>query len=111
MHLDEYQAQAMRTANDPNPEREMLCAALGLCGETGEFAEHIKKHIFHHRPLDDHAAGIELGDVLWYLAYAAQSIGMTLEDIARMNLEKLRKRYPHVGPMAVRQDHNTGSER
>ncbi len=36
----------------------------------------------------------ELGDVAWYLALTAYAIGYDLEDILRMNIEKLRARYP-----------------
>ena len=37
-------------------------------------------------------AGKELGDCLWYLAVIAARFGYTLEEIAEMNVEKLRDR-------------------
>ena len=34
----------------------------------------------------------ELGDVLWYLAVLAKDLGLSLDDIARHNIEKLHDR-------------------
>ena len=72
-------------------------AALGLAGESGEIADHVKKVMFHGHPLDDPTRdkiAKEIGDILWYCAMGAQGIGLGLGDIARMNVEKLKKRYP-----------------
>ncbi len=68
--------------------------ALGLAGEVGEVVELIKKDRFHSRPLDRTKLCSELGDVLWYLTYLAASFGLTLEEIAGANRDKLRARYP-----------------
>ena len=35
----------------------------------------------------------ELGDVLWYIAETASGLGVTLEEVAQYNLDKLHKRY------------------
>ena len=44
--------------------------------------------------LDKHHLAMELGDVAWYIAVTAQAIGYDLETVLRMNIEKLRRRYP-----------------
>lgn len=88
-----YQDRAMRTCPSGPPDRLVL-AALGLAGETGEFVEMVKKHRFHALPLDRQKASKELGDVLWYLTLAADSLGLELFDIATENLAKLDARYP-----------------
>ena len=36
----------------------------------------------------------ELGDAAWYLAVSADALGYPLERVLRMNLDKLRARYP-----------------
>ena len=51
-------------------------------------------HVMRGRPLDRDAVALELGDALWCLAVAADTLGISLNDIARRNLEKLRSRYP-----------------
>lgn len=69
-------------------------AVLGLNGEAGEIADHVKKAVFHGHTLDHVALAKELGDILWYVAQAATASGFGLDEIAAMNIEKLRKRYP-----------------
>lgn len=94
MNFDEYQKLAMRTANLTAGELRLAYLGLGLTGEAGEVAEHIKKHIGHGHDLDIEKLSKELGDVLWYVAVMADALGLELGDIATRNIEKLRKRYP-----------------
>ena len=69
-------------------------AMPGLTGEAGEVAELIKKHLYHATPLDQDALVKELGDCLWYVAAFANVLGLSLDDVAERNIEKLRRRYP-----------------
>jgi NTP pyrophosphatase (non-canonical NTP hydrolase) len=89
-NIDEYQELAMRTAGSP----DRVMPALGLAGEVGEYVELIKKWRYHGKDLDLDKAAKELGDVLWYVAVAARSIGLDLSDVAERNIAKLRERYP-----------------
>ena len=96
MTINEYQAAALRTAQTDKLAASdlLLNSVLGLCGESGEVADLVKKHLFQGHDLDlDHVAK-ELGDVAWYLAVGAYAIGLDLESIFRMNKEKLEARYP-----------------
>lgn len=90
MNANEYQLLAMRTANGGN----LVNATLGLAGESGEVADLIKKAEFQGHPLDEDKLVEELGDVLWYVALAAETLGVSLEDIMRRNIDKLWSRYP-----------------
>ena len=95
MNVNEYQQKAMRTMNKELSGKEILVnAALGLCGEAGEAADIIKKHIFHDHELDRDGLIKELGDVAWYIAEAATALGVSLEEVLSKNIEKLQKRYP-----------------
>ena len=94
MTLDEYQALARRTLGDRPPDQQLANAALGLAGEAGEVADHIKKHLFHTFPLDQGEVVKELGDCLWYVAAMCTTLGISMDHVARTNVEKLRRRYP-----------------
>jgi NTP pyrophosphatase (non-canonical NTP hydrolase) len=95
MDADEYQRLALRTEAPGRAQRErLLNAALGLCGEAGEFADSLKKWGFHSHPLDADELRKELGDVLWYAALACDALGLRLGDVMAENIDKLRRRYP-----------------
>jgi NTP pyrophosphatase (non-canonical NTP hydrolase) len=93
--LGGYQGEARRTVNRALTEdQRLLDAAAGLAEEAGEVLAHVRKHLFRGRPLDREALTLELGDALWCLAIAADTLGISLHDVARRNVEKLRARYP-----------------
>ncbi|WP_129626915.1 nucleoside triphosphate pyrophosphohydrolase family protein [Candidatus Oscillochloris fontis] len=95
MDANEYQILALRTEAGGRSERErLLNAALGLCGEAGEFADTLKKAEFHGHTLDADALRKELGDVLWYAALACDALGVQMGEVMAQNIEKLRRRYP-----------------
>ena len=92
---NDYQTEALRTASSMNPQYPMfLNGVLGLAGESGECVDMVKKFLFQGHELDKEHLAKELGDVAWYLAVTAHAIGYDLETILRMNVEKLRARYP-----------------
>lgn len=107
MTINEYQKEAMRSAN-PNGIN-LSNTALGLCGESGEVADMIKKHLHQGHELDKEHMAKELGDVAWYLALGATIIGYDLEDILQMNVDKLRARYPK-GFDAQRSQHRENTD-
>lgn len=67
---------------------------LGLTGESGEAADVVKKLIFHGHDWNQEKFLLELGDVLWYLAYSAKAAGSNLQEVAEKNIAKLLLRYP-----------------
>jgi NTP pyrophosphatase (non-canonical NTP hydrolase) len=95
VELSEYQRLSRRTAEYPR-ETWLAYPALGLAGEAGEVAEHAKKAIRDDdgQVSEERRAAMskELGDVLWYVAQLASELGLELDEIAQVNLAKLRSR-------------------
>lgn len=93
MNFNDYQEKA-RTTAIYSKNYKVIYPTLGLCGESGEIAEKIKKWI-----RDDEAKELtdeqllllkkELGDVLWYISNLAFDLNLKLDDIAELNIEKL----------------------
>lgn len=95
MDANEYQKYALRTQKaDRDPRDRLIVSMMGLCGEAGEASNIVKKHVFHGHDLDREHLKEELGDVAWYLAAAADAIGVSLNDILQANIDKLYARYP-----------------
>ena len=95
MTINEYQQLAMKTLNPALDKRDVLInGVMGLCGESGEAIDIVKKWLAQGHELDKEALAKELGDIAWYLAETAYALDIPLEQILRMNLEKLQKRYP-----------------
>ena len=95
MTPNEYQKLAMTTLNPELSPRDVLInSVMGLCGESGEAINLVKKHLHQGHPLDREGLIKELGDIAWYLAEAATALDVSLEEIMERNIEKLKKRYP-----------------
>ena len=95
MKANEYQELAMRTLNPNLNKRDVLInSVMGLCGESGEAIDIVKKWLAHGHPLDKEKLIKELGDVAWYLAEAATALDVPLEEIFEKNIDKLKARYP-----------------
>ena len=95
MNLDEYQLACGETANYPGSGEllGLLYTSLGLAGESGELCDKVKKVIrdSNMKLTDERREALvyELGDVLWYVARTAHELGITLSEVARLNIDKL----------------------
>ena len=95
MEVNEYQELAMTTLNADLSKKDVLInSVMGLCGESGEAIDIVKKWLAQGHELDKEHLAKELGDIAWYLAEAATARDLSLEEILRANIEKLKKRYP-----------------
>lgn len=97
MDFKEYQEQTKKTALYPKVGENYVYPTLGLVGESGEIAEKVKK-IFRDNEgqlTEEILATLkkELGDVLWYLSQLSTELGLSLDDVAQHNIEKLASRH------------------
>ena len=79
------------------PTERLLTAAVGLCAESGEFTEVIKKIVFQGKePTEENLFHLkrEMGDIMWYFMQACMALDVSPEEIIEMNVEKLKSRYP-----------------
>jgi NTP pyrophosphatase (non-canonical NTP hydrolase) len=102
MTPNEYQKLALRTEMTPDFVRgtlddrmmaRLLHALLGMCTETGEIQDMVKKHMMYGKEFDPINVIEECGDLLWYTALALDAVGYSLEDCMRRNIEKLCVRF------------------
>ena len=95
MNVNDYQKEAMTLLNPALTEKDVLMNALmGLCGESGEAIDLMKKHLYQGHDLDKEKLVKELGDIAWYLAEAATGLNIELSEVLQRNLDKLHARYP-----------------
>jgi NTP pyrophosphatase (non-canonical NTP hydrolase) len=95
MTANEYQKLAMTTLNPALSKKDVLInGAMGLCGESGEVIDIVKKWLAQGHELDKDKILKELGDVAWYLAEVAYALDTPLDEVLSANIEKLRARYP-----------------
>ena len=95
MTINEYQKLALTTLNPELSKKDVLInGVMGLCGESGEAIDIVKKWLAQGHELDKEKLVKELGDICWYLAETATALDLSLEDVMRANIEKLQKRYP-----------------
>lgn len=99
MQLDHFQVEALKTAIYPQrgtkSEAAIAYASLGLAEEAGEVAGKIKRVFRGDFELNDETREIiakELGDVLWYLSALSFELGYSLNEIAELNLLKIKDR-------------------
>ena len=99
MNLNDYQKLAARTINKKLSHYAMARHALarhalfGMCGEVGELHSLYQK-VYQGHMLDLGHAKKELGDLLWFVAEFCTANGWNLEDVAQLNIDKLKARFP-----------------
>lgn len=94
MTLNEYQGLAARTINPKLDASEQRLHALhGMVGEIGEMHS-IYQKIYQGHSFDGEHMKKELGDLLWFVAEYCTGFGWDLDEIATMNIDKLRARFP-----------------
>ena len=90
----EYQLQAARTINyNLTPQAIEAHALHGMSGEIGEI-HGIYQKIYQGHKYDEEHLKKEVGDLLWFIAEYCTALGWTLSDVAQMNIDKLKARYP-----------------
>ena len=94
MTLNEYQQSAAEFMNkDIGSAEQLLHALFGMASEVGEL-HGIYQKFYQGHPIDEEHCMKELGDILWMISEYATVMGISLNDVAHMNIAKLTARYP-----------------
>jgi NTP pyrophosphatase (non-canonical NTP hydrolase) len=98
--LDRYEKFVTGLASERSMESahaRLATAGLGLAGEAGEFADVVKKILFHDLEYTDDVKQrllLELSDVMWYVTFTACNVlGVGIQEVIDANFEKLSARY------------------
>ena len=98
MEFDEYQKLAARTGVFDSEDKNyiLMYLSMGLAGETGEVIEKVK-HVIRDQggALSDEKKELlkkEIGDILWYASQLARALGLSFDEIAQLNIQKLADR-------------------
>lgn len=95
MDIMEYQEKAKRTVNTNLKRTEQISnLCMGLCGESGEVVDYLKKGLYHDHKLYKQELIKELGDIMWYLTNIATFFEIPMTFILDENIKKLEERYP-----------------
>lgn len=93
MNFNEYQQLAFRTVSQTHNASMELHALHGMVGEIGELHSLYQK-TFQGHEFDNNHAKKELGDLLWFIAEYCSAMGWSMSDVAQMNIDKLKARFP-----------------
>lgn len=104
---DEYQRAALRTERTPpfvkgtnaatisdHGFARLMHGMIGICTETGELQDMVKKALIYNKPFDNVNVLEECGDVLWYIALALDAAGYSMSECMEKNIDKLKTRFP-----------------
>jgi len=86
----------------------LMTGAVGLCCESGEFMEIVKKILFQGKELTEDNREhliVEMGDIFWYFSQACMALGVTFDEVVLRNALKLQARYPE-GKFTVTRSEN-----
>lgn len=95
MTAKEYMTAAQRTSNTQCGIAKLKNGIMGLCGESGECIDLLKKLLFQGHELNRTKMIEELGDVMWYVVETCVGLDIDLEQLFDLNIAKLERRYPN----------------
>lgn len=78
-----------------NKVLDFLHMTMALCSESGEFADEVKKAVFHSKETRIIDLVDELGDVFFYLTCITNFLGISIQDVMQANIIKIQQRYPY----------------
>lgn len=97
INFNEYQKKSRETYGEIKTHNNpIVYPTLGLVNEAGEVAGKVKKVFRDKKGVFDAEAVAdikdELGDVLWYFTQICTNLGLTLDEVAQGNIEKIMSR-------------------
>ena len=95
---------------DDKTSIRQLHAVIGLCTESAELLDQMKKHIYYKKPLDYENLFEEVGDLMWYTAILCDASNFDFDKILDANIAKLKARYGEKFSVEAAINRNTEKE-
>jgi len=116
MNYKDYQNATQRTfayrdrSLDIETTDKLHCA-IGIVTEAGELLDAFKKNIYYCKPFDKVNLKEEIGDLMWYISNFCRLNGFDLEDIMKININKLKVRFPEKFSNELAENRDLEAER
>lgn len=94
VQLQPIEMRVGKQVHDDCPTADMIHSAMGIFTEAAEFLSAVYTSCFENGSFDTTNAIEELGDLEWYMAVMRKRLAVSQEQVQRINIAKLKARYP-----------------
>lgn len=91
--LENKEFDKLRERMSDETSLRLMHAMIGIGTEAGEVQDLFKKRIMYGKTVQTSDFVDELGDLLWYIGVACNTLGISFEEVMDKNYKKLSVRY------------------
>src|SRR5271165_2755964 len=91
--LENKQLDKLKERMSSETNLRLMHAIVGIGTEAGEIQDLFKKKVMYGKDIDRSAFVDELGDIMWYIGVACNTLEISFEEMMDKNWKKLSVRY------------------